>query len=162
MPKRPRCLTTRQRTRGIQDQSPEADDAHVGRSQMFNGPIGDQPLAVLDARVLLRHTVYTRVVFVSLLGTVDKIVVLAPAEGNVVRIHLRMHTRTPSETIPLGVAQRPVRIPGVVVNPARRVVDRYPALAMVVLAGESIRGQAMVRHQKLADAPVVLAGIAPP
>src|ERR1035438_9027703 len=71
-----------------------------------------------------------------------------------------MHAGAGTKPRALGIGQRALRVPGIVVDPTRRVVDRHPALAMVILARERIGGEAVIGHQELADAPVILSRIA--
>src|SRR5262249_33708722 len=52
MHRRDRRLASLDRSRRVENQTAEADHAHVRRPEMFDRAIGDKTLAVLDRRVL--------------------------------------------------------------------------------------------------------------
>ena len=60
------------------------------------------------------------------------------------------------QLVPFFVAERPLRIPGVCVRPARRVIDRHDGEAVIGLARQGRRARAVGRQQILGHAPVFL------
>src|SRR4051812_21839685 len=101
---------------------------------MLLGTIGDRALAVLHRGVLFGDALDAGITAGLLQFAVDQIVVALVAQRNVVLVDQGHHAIAVGVTVALGLSQRPLRIPGIGVDPAAGVGDRHEALPEHVLA----------------------------
>src|SRR5690606_39514308 len=79
---------------------------------------------------------------------------MGPSQWKVVFVNFGVNGQALAAGFALFVRQRTVWIPGVVVDPARSIVDRHPGLPVIVLAGKRTGHKRVIGCQKLGDAPV--------
>src|SRR6266699_5942911 len=109
-------------------------DAEIGRAEMFTAAVGDWALAVLHRGVLLGHALDPGIAFGLLQPAVDQIVVGLVAQRNIVLVDLGDHAVATVIAVALGLRQRPLRIPGIGVDPAIGIGHRNKTLAENILA----------------------------
>ena len=126
---------------------------------MLARAVGDQALAILHHGVLFRHTAHAGEGAMALLFAVDGVIVGAIAQRHIVGTDFADHAVADRELGALHVGERTIRIPRVGVNPALGIGDRHPGLALIVLARQCVRRQAVIRREVLADAPVQVVAI---
>ncbi len=129
---------------------------------MFAGAIGDRALAVLHGGVLLGHALDAGVALGLLQLAVDQIVVGLVAQRHVILVDLGDHAVAAVIAVALGLRQRPLRIPGIGVDPAIGIGHRNKTLAENILARHRARRVGVHRHQELRDAPVDVVAIGEP
>ena len=129
---------------------------------MLARAVGDDALAVLGQRVLLRDPAHARERPVLLVVAVDQEVVRAIAQGHEARSELgHLAVSAFLELGALLVGKRPFRVPCIDVDPAGFVGDRHPGVAEVSFTGHG-RGRDRVRRQhELGDAPVQVLSVRP-
>src|SRR3989442_10627306 len=110
-------------------------DAEIGRSEMLAGAVGDRALAVLHGGVLFGNALDAGVALGLLQFSVDQIIVALVAQRHVILVDFRDHAVAAVIGVALGLRDRPLRIPGIGVNPAIGVGDRHKTLAKNVFAG---------------------------
>src|SRR5712691_5773224 len=98
-------------------------NAKIGRAEMFTGAVGDRALAVLHRGVLLGHALDAGVAFGLLQLAVDQIIVGLVAQRHVILVDLGDHAVAVIIAVALGLRQRPLRIPGIGVDPALGIGD---------------------------------------
>ena len=113
-----RRLALLQRAGGFHHQLAEMHDAEIGRAEMLAGAVGDRALAVLHRGVLFGHALDAGVAVGLLQLAVDQIVVGLVAQRHVVLVDHRHHAVAAGVAVALGLRQRPLRIPGIGVDPA--------------------------------------------
>ena len=126
---------------------------------MLARAVGDQALAVLHHGVLFRHTAHAGEGAMALLFAVDGVIVGAIAQRHIVGTDFADHAVTHGKLGALRISERAIWIPRVGVNPALGIGDRHPGLALIVLARQCVRRQAVIRREVLADAPVQVVAI---
>src|SRR6185312_17147522 len=113
-----RRLALLKRARRLHHQFAEMHDAEIGRPKMLAGAVGDRTLAVLHRGVLLGDALDAAIAPGLLQLAVDQVVVALVAQWHVILVDLRDHAVALVVGIALGLRQRPLRIPGIGVDPA--------------------------------------------
>src|SRR5271166_6197656 len=101
---------------------------------MLAGAVGDRALAVLHGGVLLGDALDAGIAPGLLQLAIDQVVVALVAQRQVILVDLGDHAIALVVAVALGLRQRPLRIPGIGIDPAIGVGDRHEALAKDVLA----------------------------
>jgi hypothetical protein len=157
-----RLLAPLQRAGAIHHQFAKVQNAEIGRAEMFAGAVGDRALAVLHCGVLLRHALDAGIAFCLLQLAVDQIIVGLVAQRHIILVDLGDHAVAVVVAVAFALRQRPLRIPGVGVDPAIGVGDGNKTLAENILARHRARRVGMHRHQELRDAPVDVVAVGEP
>ena len=129
---------------------------------MLQAAIGDAPLAFLDHRVLFGDAAHARIGDVLLVLAVDQIIVGAIAYGNEIRIDFGNHAMAAAEFLDFVLRQRPIRIPGIGIDPAIFIVDRHPCVAEMRFARQRRRRCTVRWQSELRAAPIAHAMIGTP